>query len=300
MTPEKKREEICVKALGVPEGSHFKGHQQYVVQELEIIPKDVIYKLEVWKAPDGSIIRGVLPKEVRGSHFGCQMRALLHNLYALGMTEPGLFELLRETGIEISEGQIHNILMNESEKYHDESEKILKAGLEEAPYIRTDDTGAKHQHKNGYCTHIGGQHFAYYKTTSSKSRANFLKILLQGKEGYSINEAFIWHLFQAGVKDDLLNHLEKYIGKRYRKKKGLTRLLNRIGIEKKKLRLHCFEAGLVGFISETLLTRISHKALEKFGASVFRDSKELFWKWLQPFPARSPWNLEKHLAQLFS
>ena len=253
MTPTKVRQEVRIPAVDVPEGSRFKGYQEYSVQELEIIPKDVIYKLEVWQASDGTFIRGILPQEVQGSHFGYQLRTLLHNLYALGMTEPGLFDLLRGSGIEISEGQVHNILMNESQKYHEESEKILSAGIEEAPYIRTDDTGAKHQRKNGYCTHIGGEYFAYYKTTSSKSRGNFLKILLQGKEGYVINKAFIWHLFQCGVEDDLLNHFEEHIGKKYRTKKGLTRLLNALGIENKKLRRQCLEAGLVGFISETIL-----------------------------------------------
>ncbi len=253
MAPKKVREEIRVQALGVPKGARFKGYQDYAVQELEVIPKDVIYRLEVWQAPDGAVIRAVLPQEIKSSHFGHQLRALMHNLYALGMTELGLFEMLRDSGIKISEGQVHNLLINESEMYHRESEKILTAGIEEAPYIRTDDTGAKHQHKNGYCTHIGGEHFAYYKTTSSKSRANFLKILLQSKEGYSINEAFIWHLFQCGVEDDLLNHFEEDIGGKYRSKKGLARLLNKLGIENKKLRLQCIEAGLVGFISETIL-----------------------------------------------
>lgn len=253
MAPQKVRQEIRIPTLDVPQGSRFKGYQEYAVQELELAPKDMIYKLEVWQAPDGTILRASLPLAVQGSHFGPQLRALLHNLYALGMTEPGLFDLLRGAGIEISEGQIHNLLMNESEQYRAESEKILTAGIEEAPYIRTDDTGAKHQHKSEYCTHIGGEYFAYYKTTSSKSRANFLKILLQGKEGYSINKAFIWHLFQCGVEDDLLNRLEELVGKEYRSKKGLNRLLNDLGIEDKKLRLQCFEAGLVGFISETIL-----------------------------------------------
>lgn len=253
LAPKKVQQEICISAQGIPQGSRFKGYQEYAVQELELTPKNVVYKLEVWQAPDGTVIRAMLPKEVQGSHYGYQLRALLHNLYALGMTEPGLFDLLKGAGIEISEGQVHNILMNESEKYREESEKILSAGLKEAPYIRTDDTGAKHQYKNGYCTNIGGEYFSYFKTTSSKSRANFLRILLQGKEGYSINAAFIWHLFQSGVEDDLLNHLEGHVGKTYRSKKGLNRLLNHLGIESKKLRMQCLEAGLVGFISETIL-----------------------------------------------
>ena len=77
--------------------------------------------------------------------------------------------------------------------------------------------------------------------------------MLQGKEGYSVNEAFIWHLFQCGVRDDLLNCFEEHVGKTYRSKKGLNRLLNHLGVDGKKLRLQCLEAGLVGFISEAIL-----------------------------------------------
>jgi hypothetical protein len=262
IAPKKIRQEITIPASNIPEGSRFKGYQEYSIQEFELIPKDIIYRLEVWQAPDKTVIRATLPQEVQGSHFGHQLRALVHNLYALGMTEPGLFEFLRSSGIEISEGQVHNILMSESVAYSEASDAILTAGIEEAPYIRADDTGAKHQHKNNYCTHIGGEYFAYYKTTASKSRENFLKILLQGKEGYIINQAFIWHLFQLGVEDDLLNHFEEYTGRRYKTRKGLTRLLNDLGIRNKKLRLQCIEAGLVGFISETIL---------KFGQVLLSD-----------------------------
>ena len=255
MAPKKVRQEVIVEVSNVPEGSRFKGYQEYSVQEFELIPKDIIYKLEVWQASDGTVIRAILPQEVQGSHFGHQLRSLVHNLYALGMTEPALFEFLKSSGIELSEGQVHNILMSESAAYSWASEAILTAGIEEAPYIRADDTGAKHQHKNNYCTHIGGKYFAYYKTASSKSRENFLKILLQGKEGYVINEAFIWHLFQSGVEDDLLNLFEEYAGRRYGTKKGLGRFLNALGIGNKKLKKQCIEAGLVGFISETILKK---------------------------------------------
>jgi hypothetical protein len=253
--PQRQQQEVHIRAENVPTDFRFKGHATYTVQELELIPKDVVYKLDMWEAPDGSILQAKLPKDIQGTHFGPQLCALTHNLYALGMTEPGLFDLLKGLGIDISEGHVHNILMKESAKYQALSEEILSTGLTEASYIRTDDTGAKHQHKNGVCTHIGGEYFAYYKTTFSKSRENFLKILLQGKEEYWINEAFIWHLFQCGVEDDLLNRFEEIKGKKYRRKKRLIQLLDHLGIGNKKLRKHCLEAGLIGFISETILRK---------------------------------------------
>ncbi len=55
------------------------------------------------------------------------------------------------------------------------------------------------------------------------------------------------------IEDNLLNHFEEYGGKRYGTKKGFSRLLNEVGIGNKKLRLQCIEAGLIGFISETIL-----------------------------------------------
>ncbi|NGX61767.1 MAG: hypothetical protein K940chlam9_01256 [Chlamydiae bacterium] len=83
------------------------------------------------------------------------------------MTQPTILGFLTGIGVEISSGQVNHILLDEAEKFSEVSEKILEAGLNEAPYVWTDDTGARHQHKNGYCTHIGGEFFAYYKTTFS-------------------------------------------------------------------------------------------------------------------------------------
>jgi len=249
---QKMREEIVVKPRDLPKGSRFKGYTTYSIQELTLTPKDVVYKLEVWQAPDGSIVRATVPPEVEGSHFGVDLRALIHGLYASGMTQPAIFQFITNVGIEISEGQIHNILMEEAKGYEEQSEAILSVGLQEAPYIRVDDTGARHCYQSGYCTHIGGQYFAYYKTTASKSRLNFLNLLAQGREGYVINDAFIWHLFEGGVADDILNTFEGYQGKRYSTQKGLIRLLNRIGLHSKKLRQMCLEAGMVGFVQGML------------------------------------------------
>ena len=53
----------------------------------------------------------------------------------------------------------------------------MHAGLAQSTYIHVDDTGARHQGKNGYCTHIGNELFAYFASTNSKSRVNFLGLL---------------------------------------------------------------------------------------------------------------------------
>jgi hypothetical protein len=245
--------EITISLQNIPEGSRFKGYQTFDIQEINIIAKAITYKLEVWQTTTGEVLRAKIPAELQGQHFGPSLRAFTTNLYAQGVTQPAIHELLKDFGIELSTGQVNNILLNEAAGYSNTSEAILTAGLQTAPYIRTDDTGEKHQHKNGYCTHIGGQYFAYYTTSFSKSRENFLKILLQKKEGYHINDAMIWHLFQSGIKDDILNLFEELKGKVYQTKKGMNRLLNEMGLEAKKIRRQCIEAALIGFISSTIL-----------------------------------------------
>jgi hypothetical protein len=84
---------------------------------------------------------------------------------------------------------------------------------------------------------------------------NFLKLLLQGKEGYRINEAMIWHLFQCGVKDDILNLFEELKGKKYEARKGLNGFLTRLNLRGKQLRSQWLEAALVGFISEEIFKK---------------------------------------------
>lgn len=250
---KKEISELIVKPLNIPEGSRFKGYQPFAIQDISLTAKEIVYKLEVWQSPNGDIFRGKLPEELKGQHFGSTLRAFTTNLYAQGMTQPAIHEFLRSIGIDLSSGQVNHILLNEAEDYSSVSESILSAGLQTASHIGADDTGEKHQNKSGYCTYIGGQHFAYYKTSYSKSRENFLRILLQGKEGYHINEAMIWHLFQSGVEDDILNLFEDYREKSYRSKKGINRLLNTLGLKAKKLRQQCIEAALVGFIQSTIL-----------------------------------------------
>jgi hypothetical protein len=54
--------------------------------------------------------------------------------------------------------------------------------------VHTDDTGARHQGKNGYCTVIGNAYFTYFRTTERKSRQSFLETLQGEVPCYVLNE----------------------------------------------------------------------------------------------------------------
>ena len=146
--PKKEKEEKLIPPDNIPKRSRFKGYQEFTVQEIELHVKETTYKLEVWEAPDGTIHRGKLPEELKGQHFGPELRAFIINLYAQCMTQPCILDFLHGIGIEISSGQVHNILMNESASFSVLAEKILSVGLKMAEYIETDDTGAKGPCKN--------------------------------------------------------------------------------------------------------------------------------------------------------
>ncbi len=63
-------------------------------------------------------------------------------------------------------------------------EKEDSQKLSGANYINTDDTSARHQGVNSYCTHIGNQWFAWFETTPRKNRINFLELLRGQRTDY--------------------------------------------------------------------------------------------------------------------
>ncbi len=68
---------------------------------------------------------------------------------------------------------------------------MLPAGLEVSTSVQVDDTGARHQGHNGFCTHIGNELFAYFESTDSKSRQNFLEVLHGVQTEYTVNDVAV-------------------------------------------------------------------------------------------------------------
>ncbi|WP_325291741.1 hypothetical protein [Thiocapsa sp.] len=63
----------------------------------------------------------------------------------------------------------------------------IAIALEVSRWISVDDSGARHQGRNGDVTQIGNDWFAWFAGTYSKSRINFLQLLQAGERCYSLN-----------------------------------------------------------------------------------------------------------------
>lgn len=123
------------------------------------------------------------------------------------MTLPLITGQLHDFGVSISERQVMRLLIKGKGGFLVEASGILRAGLETAGWITVDDTGARHQARNGYCTHIGNDHFAWFKTTQSKSRLNFLELLRADDEGYEINDAALDYMRDRSLPSMLIKLL---------------------------------------------------------------------------------------------
>lgn len=184
--------EVPLHPDNLPPGAKFKGFEAYVVQDLIIKTEVIRYLRGRYDLPEGGSVvapfpAGVLP--VEGGHFGANLIAyILDQYHQAHVTEPLLLEQLWEYGIDISAGQLHRILTENKERFHQEKGEVLATGLTESRYIGVDDTGARHQGHNGYCTAIGNELFSYFESTGSKSRLNFLQVLQGQQRDYVINE----------------------------------------------------------------------------------------------------------------
>ena len=124
---------------------------------------------------------------------------ILHPYHHAHVTQPLLPEQLRNLGIDMSAGQLSTIITQDKENFHAEKEELLQVGLELSRYVHVDDTGARHQGKNGDCTHIGNELFAYFASNDSKSRVNFLELLRAGRDANVLNDDALAYMKVQGL-----------------------------------------------------------------------------------------------------
>lgn len=182
--------EVKIPFPNPPPGAVARGYEEYFVQELVLHGQATRYLRQRLVTADGQTLLAPLPPEVLpGCHFGPQLIGyILYQYHHCHVTQPLLLEELHEFGIDISAGQISHLLTENLEEFHQEKAAVLTAGLAVSSYVGVDDTGARHAGHNGYCTALGNDLFAYFESTDSKSRLNFLQVLRGSASGYAIND----------------------------------------------------------------------------------------------------------------
>ena len=109
----------------IPDGSEFRYYKSFVVQDLKIQAFNTRYRLKVYTAPNGSCVAGQLPGYLNGGHYGPTLiRFVLYQYYHCHVTQPLLLEQLHELDIDISAGQLNNILIENKERFHQEKDQV--------------------------------------------------------------------------------------------------------------------------------------------------------------------------------
>jgi hypothetical protein len=225
VTPETK-----VLRVAAPQGSKFRGYEPYQVQDLVLTARVVRYRRERWLTPEGETMVAPLPSGIRG-HFGPELRRFVLMQHHQGqVTVERLVMQLQAIGVSISKRQVMRLLIDGQDEFLDETRAVLRAGLETADWITVDDTGARHRGANAVCTQIGNDNFAWFGTTGSKSRLNFLELLRAGHTDYVINDAALDYMRDHALAGSLVQRLATHAQRQFADEQAWMGHLDQVGI----------------------------------------------------------------------
>jgi hypothetical protein len=247
-------EEKLLKPATLPEGCRLKSRRRFVVQDLRLEAHVTRYHRECYRTPDGRLLTAALPGGIVG-HYGANLvRFVVQQYYECNVTEPKLLDQLHAYGVKISLAQLSNLLTESKQPYHEEKREILTAGLASATSITVDDTGARHKGRNGQTTHIGNQHFAFFETTESKSRCNFLKtLLLGGVFGYRVDDIAAAYWQEHGLPQPMIEAFTTAPEKAFSDEASWEGHLKALGIDGGHHRQSATEGALWSAIAEQRL-----------------------------------------------
>jgi len=173
------REQVVAVALAdLPPDAVFKGYEDVVVQDVLFRTDNVLFRKEKFYSPSQhTTYVASLPPGYRGQ-FGPGIKSLALVLYfGAQMSEPKVAELLRSVGVQISDGQVSNLLIKGQAPFHAEKEALYQAGLASSPWQHLDDTSTRVNGQNGYCHIVCNPLYTAFFTTAAKDRLTIIDVL---------------------------------------------------------------------------------------------------------------------------
>jgi hypothetical protein len=193
----------------LPPDAEFKGYEEVIVQDITFHTDNVRFSKEKWYSPsERRTYLADLPTGYDGQ-FGPTLKALIWIWYfASQMTEPKIAEFLHHLGIQISEGQISNLLIKQQEERHAEKDAIAEAAIAASPWQQTDDTATRVNGTAHHCHVISNPLASVYYTLPGKDRLSVLDALRnQRPRTYLLNaeaDAYLDRMaLSAGVRRNL-------------------------------------------------------------------------------------------------
>ncbi len=162
----------------LPPDAVFKGYEDVVVQDVIFRTDNVLFRKEKFYSPSQhQTYLASLPAGYSGQ-FGPGIQSLaLVFYYGAQMSEPKVAELLRSVGVQISDGQVSNLLIKDQTIFHGEKDALYQAGLTSSPWQHLDDTSTRVNGQNGYCHIVCNPLYTAYFTTPAKDRLTVIDVL---------------------------------------------------------------------------------------------------------------------------
>jgi len=175
--------ELDVDPECLPADAEFKGHEEVTVQDLSIHTDNVLFrKRKYYSASEGKTYLAELPPGYEGE-FGPSIKSLavvMH--FGMQTTEPKILEFFGHFEIQISSGQLSNILIKDKATFHAEKDAIYEAGLRSSPWQHIDETGARVNGQNQRCHIVCNPLYTAYFTTEKKDRLTVIDVLRNSSE----------------------------------------------------------------------------------------------------------------------
>jgi len=173
---------VAVNRDTLPTDAEFKGYEDVVTQDILLKTDNVRFHKEKYYAVSTRLsYLAQVPQGYEGQ-FGPGVKALIPALYfGMGTSEPKILEFLTTAGIQISDGEVSNLLIQNQEEFHAEKDAVYEAGLRSSPWQHTDDTQTRVNGQNQHCHVVCNPVYTAYHTLPHKDRLSVLNVLRNGR-----------------------------------------------------------------------------------------------------------------------